>query len=177
MVAIRDISTGKEFECAPGNVNPRPRISDALDPSTTLMVDDCAVSNSILLVEDDDDDVFLIKRALERVARQNALNLKVTHKSNGLEALAALEGRETPDDLPDTIVVDINMPLMDGMTFLHWLRGEPNFKFLHVAVLTTSTELATRAAALGAGADRVYVKPNNFPEMLDIASEMLTNRR
>jgi CheY-like chemotaxis protein len=132
---------------------------------------------SILLAEDDKDDAFLIKRALERVAKQSGVILKVTHKTDGLEALAALQGCETPDELPDTIVVDVNMPRMDGITFLHWLRGEPHFKFLHVAVLTTSAELTTRAAALSAGADRFFVKPNHFHEMLTIASEILTDRR
>ena len=139
---------------------------DALKPSTAVMVGDCAVRKSILLVDDDAADAFLINRALERVARQSALTLKVTYKTDGLAALAALEGCETPDDLPDTIVTDINMPHMDGMTFLHWLRGEPNYKFLYVAVLTTSTELTTRTAALSAGADRVFAKPNIFVRCL-----------
>ena len=155
----------------------RQAIPKELEPSTTRRVGDCAVRSSILLVEDDDADAFLTKRALECVARQSALTLKVTHKRDGLEALAALEGCETPDDLPDTIVTDINMPHMDGITFLHWLRVAPNFKFLHVAVLTTSAELATRVAALSAGADRVFVKPNNFFEMLAIASAILNGRR
>ena len=129
--------------------------------------------NSILLVEDDEDDALLFKRALEVVMRRSALILEVIRKRNGLEALVALERCKIPDDLPDAIVVDINMPIMDGMTFLRGLRGEPNFEFLRVAVLTTSTDLTTCVAALDAGADRVFVKPNSFREMLTIASEIL----
>jgi len=129
--------------------------------------------NSILLVEDDEDDALLFKRALEVVMKRSALVPGVTRKRNGLEARVALERCKKPDDLPDGIVVDINMPLMDGMSFLRWFRGEPNFERLQVAVLTTSTELTTRVAALDAGADRVFVKPNSFREMLTIASEIL----
>jgi len=131
------------------------------------------MKNSILLVEDDEADALLFKRALEVVMKRGAITREVIRERNGLEALVALERCKIPEDLPDTIVVDINMPIMDGITFLRRLRGEPNLEFLHVAVLTTSSDSTTRVAALDAGADRVFVKPNSFREILTIASEIL----
>jgi CheY-like chemotaxis protein len=128
---------------------------------------------TILLLEDDEADAFLIQRALDGVAKQCAITISVTHRMDGIEGLAALREHELPNDIPDTIVLDLNMPRMDGMHFLRSLRSDPTYKYLHAAVLTTSTEKTMHALALSAGADRVFIKPSSIREMATLASEIL----
>jgi CheY-like chemotaxis protein len=132
------------------------------------------VSCKILVVEDDRDDALLLRRALEGAARRRAVALAVEHSANGFEGIATVGRSDLIDALPDAVVVDLNMPIMDGMAFLRSLRGALQLDHLHAAVLTTSTERAIHEAASCAGADSVFVKPDTFVEFLTIAEEILT---
>jgi CheY-like chemotaxis protein len=132
--------------------------------------------HTILLVDDDEADAYLFKRAVEDVAKQSGVCVNITHMMHGCEGCEALK-RGIFADLPDTIVVDLNMPVMNGVAFVRWLRSQPNLKNLHAAVWTTSTESTIHAAALDAGADRVFVKPNSLRAMTTLASEILTRPR
>lgn len=91
---------------------------------------------SILLVEDDD----VAVEAAIRNLKQTSVDFKVHVAANGLEALRALrgEGRDVP--LPSKLVVllDLNMPVMNGFEFLESLRSDPVLKSTVVFVLTTS---------------------------------------
>lgn len=128
----------------------------------------------ILLIEDDRDDVFLLKRALEGVARRRAVPLAIHYSGNGFEGLSNVGRRDLLDDLPDVVVLDLNMPVMDGMAFLRTLRTEFSLGGIHAVVLTTSGEKAVHDAAFRAGADRVFVKPNTFGELVTIAEKIVT---
>jgi CheY-like chemotaxis protein len=85
-----------------------------------------------LLVEDDLIDVMTVKRALKEL--QVANPLRVTH--NGEEALAYL--RSAGHTLPGLILLDLNMPRMDGRTALVQLKQDPTLKRIPVIALTTS---------------------------------------
>ncbi len=90
----------------------------------------------ILLVEDDPSDVLLTKKALDRAKLYNSLS--VVH--DGVEALAFLR-REDPfanSPRPDLILLDLNMPRMDGRELLRNLKNDPDFRRIPVVVLTTS---------------------------------------
>jgi CheY-like chemotaxis protein len=90
---------------------------------------------NILLVEDDEVDVMTVKRAF---AKNNISNpLFVAH--NGLEALELLR----KDNLPPRrrlILLDVNMPKMNGIEFLRELRADPNLQQFSVVMMTTSNE-------------------------------------
>jgi CheY-like chemotaxis protein len=129
--------------------------------------------HTILLVDDDEADAYLFRRALEDVAAQSGVCVNLTHLTHGREGCEALKRGGRFTELPDTIVVDLNMPVMNGIAFVRWLRSQPDLKSLHTAVWTTSTESTIHAAALDAGADRVFVKPNTLRAMAAIASEIL----
>jgi CheY-like chemotaxis protein len=132
---------------------------------------------TILLLEDDEADAFLFKRALDGVAKQRAISINITHKTDGLAGINALKRGEMGPDLPNIIIIDLNMPVVDGMKFLRLLRAEPNYKSLRAVVLTTSTEVTIHSAAISAGADRVFVKPSSIREMVTIAGEILSGWR
>lgn len=92
---------------------------------------------SILIVDDDQVDMRAIKRGLEK---QKIVNPVFTAR-DGVEALQILRGQDGHEKLsrPYLILLDLNMPRMNGMEFLHVLRGDPDLSDSIVFVLTTSS--------------------------------------
>jgi len=127
----------------------------------------------ILVLEDDNDDVLLLKRALQAVAKRRNLPLAIQHSCNGFEGLSYIGRSDMLSALPDVVLVDLNMPTMDGMSFLQSLRGPFGMKAVYAAVLTTSAEPIIHDAALRAGADRVFAKPDTFPELVNIVEQVV----
>ncbi len=93
-------------------------------------------STNILLVEDDEIDAESMRRALKKLNIENPL----THARDGLEALDFLRGKEGCKHVvsPYLILLDINMPKMNGIEFLEELRSDDVHKSAVVFVLTTS---------------------------------------
>lgn len=90
----------------------------------------------ILLVEDDAGDVLLTQRALSQGNVRNNLRLA----KDGVEALEVLrrEGKFADAPRPDLILLDLNMPRMDGRQFLEEVKADPRFIAIPIVVLTTS---------------------------------------
>ncbi|MDI9847271.1 response regulator [Rhodoblastus sp. 17X3] len=127
----------------------------------------------VLIIEDDQDDAFLIRRALNAAAAERNLTLGVTHAVNGLDALGSVARSDVLNRLPHVIIVDLNMPLVDGDRFLSALREDLQLGGTPAAVLTTSTEKPVHAKALASGADAVFCKPNTQEELVEIARRIL----
>lgn len=92
----------------------------------------------VLLVEDDESDIFTMQRSFEKFGIQFPLLVA----RNGLEALNKLLGTEGElklDPLPKFIILDINMPKMNGIEFLTELRKNENFNSILVFIYTTSS--------------------------------------
>lgn len=91
---------------------------------------------NILLVEDDDVDARAIKRAF---AKQKIIN-HIVHARDGIEALSILRGEDAENQVhaPYILLVDINMPRMDGIEFVRTIRKDPKLNNSVVFILTTS---------------------------------------
>jgi CheY-like chemotaxis protein len=91
---------------------------------------------TILMVEDDDIDAMTIKRAFKKLKLLNPLIRAV----DGLDALEYLRGSNEKDmvERPYVLLLDINMPRMNGLELLTEIRNDPNLKDIPVFVLTTS---------------------------------------
>lgn len=90
---------------------------------------------SIMLVEDDEVDVMNIKRAFKKNNITNPLYIA----GNGLEALEMLRNSGTEEmPAPKIILLDLNMPKMNGIEFLKELRKDPHLHHISVFVMTTS---------------------------------------
>ena len=115
---------------------------------------------SILLVEDDQMDVMNVQRELRR---QN-INVPITHARNGREALKMLrgEGSEPKIQLPDVVMLDINMPRMNGLELLEVLRSDPEFVGLNVFIMTTSDLESDRLKAQELAVSGYIIKPLSF---------------
>jgi CheY-like chemotaxis protein len=109
----------------------------------------------ILLVEDNADDVTLTRRALERAKVRN----QVWAVSDGAAALAFLRGQPPHQGAPrpDLVLLDLNLPGLDGRDVLLRIREDPELRKLAVVVLTASEQEREHLAALAA--DAFLTKP------------------
>jgi len=126
-----------------------------------------------MLVEDDPDDVYLFERALDQVKAGIGRDIVLERAGDGLDAASQISIEDLTNRLPDVVVLDLNMPRLDGIKFLRALRGTFELSGLPVVVLTTSTAKPTHDEALKAGADTVFVKPDNADALLAIAAEII----
>lgn len=115
----------------------------------------------ILLIEDDELDVISVQRALNKLD----VNHELLTAYNGIEALELLlgkSGNHVMDPLPDIILLDINMPKMNGVEFLKVLRNTRELKHIKVFVMTTSLQEFDRKATASLGVSKYLTKPLNF---------------
>lgn len=114
---------------------------------------------TILLIEDDLIEVMKVKRTI------SSFNLphKILEAKNGDEALKYLK---SDHPLPDILLLDLNMPKISGIEFLHILKDDPLLKYLPAIVLTTSANEKDILACYQIGIAGYMVKPFNFDEYL-----------
>ena len=112
---------------------------------------------NILLVEDDEVDVLLVKRAFAEARVTNTLEVV----NDGIAALAYLR---SPDNRNDRriVLLDLNMPRMNGLEFLREVRGDEQLKHTTVIVMTTSSEDKDRIEAYQLNVSGYVVKPLTF---------------
>ena len=115
----------------------------------------------ILLVEDSADDAALTLRALKRAKLQN----HVWTVSDGLDALAFLRGDPPHQGAPrpDLVLLDLNLPKLDGRDVLLRIREDQRLHTIPVVVLTASEQEHERLAAIGA--DAFLTKPVDFERL------------
>lgn len=119
---------------------------------------------TILHIEDDKVDSMVIKRAIGKLV--SPYNIESAH--NGLDALMLLRGlSDIKIKRPDIILLDINMPLMNGLEFLKELREDPELKDIHVCVLTTSEDETDVKTAYEYNVAGYFIKPLNISDFDD----------
>ncbi|HPD65098.1 MAG TPA: response regulator [Bacteroidia bacterium] len=119
---------------------------------------------SIMLVEDDMVDQMNVQRAFKKNNMQNPLIIA----NNGLEALNMLRGNggEKINPLPKIILLDINMPKMNGIEFLREIRKDEELKSIPVFIMTTSNEDSDRINAYNLNVAGYILKPLNFEKFV-----------
>ncbi len=124
---------------------------------------------NILLVEDDSVDVMNVQRAFKKNNIQNPLYLA----KNGLEGLAMLRGTDGQEMIrprPQIIMLDLNMPQMNGLEFLKELRSDPELKSISVFVMTTSKDDKDRFEAYNLNVAGYIIKPVSFEKFVEAVS-------
>jgi len=112
---------------------------------------------NILLVEDDELDIISVKRSLKKLDKGYELHTAY----NGKEALNLLERNEDPVR-PDVILLDLNMPKMNGIEFLRVLRRTDKLRSIKVFIMTTSAENSDRTMTEQLGVSGFIIKPLNY---------------
>lgn len=122
---------------------------------------------NILLVEDDEIDVMNVQRAF---AKNNIVN-PLFYAKNGIEAFAMLRGTELPPR-NRLVLLDLNMPKMNGIEFLTQLRADPALASTSVVVLTTSNEARDRFDAYKLNVAGYLTKPVTFSSFVDLMAAL-----
>ena len=120
-------------------------------------------THTILLVEDNPNDVLFVGLPFKRLGLKHRLIVV----ADGIEAQQYLQGDRQYSDRsrfpwPSLILLDLDMPRMDGFQLLEWLRQQPSLCHLPVIVLTTSTYSPDVTRAYQVGANSFLVKPLDF---------------
>lgn len=118
----------------------------------------------ILLVEDNVDDVELTRLALE----QNKIPNMLVVAKDGAEAMQLLSAESLAEygDLPAVILLDLNLPKLDGMEVLRLIREDPRIRFIPIVILTSSEEDRDLIHTYELGANSYIKKPVDFAEFL-----------
>jgi len=121
------------------------------------------MAKTILIVDDSSSMRTVVRLTLTRAGYD------VLEASDGQEGLAALEKAAKVH----LIVSDVNMPNMDGITFLSRIKAQPKHKFTPVVMLTTEGQAAIKDQGRAGGAKAWIVKPFNPPQLLDAVSKLI----
>ncbi|UYZ63283.1 response regulator [Hymenobacter weizhouensis] len=115
---------------------------------------------SILLVEDDQMDIMNVQREL----RKHNISAPLHVARNGREALNLLRGENGEDRIPkpSVVMLDLNMPRMNGLELLDTLRSDPEFVGLNVFITTTSDLETDRLKAQDLAVSGYIIKPLSF---------------
>jgi CheY-like chemotaxis protein len=120
----------------------------------------------ILLMEDDPGDVELIREAL----RDSKLRLAIEHVPNGEEGMRYLrrEAPYTKAGRPDIVLLDLNMPRMDGREVLEAVKGDRGLRSIPVIILTTSDAETDILASYDQGANCYLKKPLGLSDFFHV---------
>ncbi len=116
----------------------------------------------ILLVEDDKVDTMTVIRALKEIHVTNPL----VHLENGEEAVNYL--REPASEKPCIILLDLNMPIMNGIEFLQVVKNDGQLKRIPVVVLTTSEEQQDKVNSFNMGVAGYMAKPVDYRQFVEV---------
>lgn len=119
-------------------------------------------NSPILLIEDDKVDIRLLQRAFKELQVSNPLLVA----GNGEEALAWL--CNPANDLPGLVLLDLNMPCMNGLEFLAHIRAHQVLRSLSVVVMTTSNQEQDRQQAFDMAIAGYMIKPMQYSELVTL---------
>jgi len=124
----------------------------------------------IFLAEDNTADVFLLKEALE----SHGIEHEIDRCVDGEECVGRLT-REAATLQPDLIIVDLNLPRVDGLEVLKTVRAKSQFDGVPVMVLTSSQSPRDRQNAYDSGADAFVSKPPRLDDFLEIVGRSISS--
>lgn len=119
-------------------------------------------SKPILLVEDDQVDAMTVKRALKELHVLNSVDTV----ENGEDALSFL--KDPKNERPGIILLDLNMPRMNGIEFLTIAKQDRDLKRIPVVVLTTSREEQDKVDSFNLGVAGYMIKPVDYGQFVEV---------
>ncbi|MET0789010.1 MAG: response regulator [Cellulomonas sp.] len=132
-------------------------------PTSTKIID-------VLLVEDDPGDVLMTREAFE----DNKLRNRLSVVSDGVSALEFLrkEGEHVGAPTPDLILLDLNLPRMDGREVLQALKEDAGLRSIPVVVLTTSEAEEDVVRSYSLHANAYVTKPVDFDRFIEVVRQI-----
>ena len=124
----------------------------------------------IFVADDDHDDQHLIKEALTIPS----MSTEVVPLYNGAQLLNSLSDCKESESKPDIIILDLNMPVMDGLTALIKLKRLADCADIPVYILSTSKHDSDKKACELMGAKQFFTKPTSFNQLKLVAHQILS---
>lgn len=124
-------------------------------------------NDTILLVDDSENDLILMRRAFQKAE----FNIPLQEVHDGEEAIAYLKGEGLYSDrrrfpLPVVMMLDLNMPRLNGFDVLAWVQTQPALKHLSVIILTASIRMEDVEESFDLGAHSFLVKPASMEKLV-----------
>jgi CheY-like chemotaxis protein len=123
---------------------------------------------TILLVDDDPDDLFILSDAIRTLDH----SCEIIEAYDGDAALLLLDELGKRDVVPDLIVVDINMPVLDGRELLKLLKTNDDYKEVPVVMYTTSSNVFDRLHCEQYQVE-LFIKPSTLESIMQVVGQML----
>ncbi|EAS20797.1 response regulator [Nonlabens mediterrranea] len=121
----------------------------------------------VLLIEDDTIEVMKMHRALSTLKEDHT----IIEANNGEVALSILKQK---DQLPDIILLDLNMPKINGIEFLSILKKDDRLKYIPTIILTTSNNQRDLLACYNLGIAGYVLKPLKYEEYVEKISRLMS---
>ena len=121
----------------------------------------------IMLIEDDMIEVMKLNRTISKLG----LKHKIIEANNGEEALILLSEK---DNLPDIILLDLNMPKINGIEFLNILKNDDSLKYIPTVILTTSNNHKDLLECYKIGVSGYVLKPLKYETYVDKIEKLLS---
>jgi two-component system cell cycle response regulator DivK len=120
----------------------------------------------ILYVEDNEDNVYMLKMRLELIE-----GFEISVATDGAEAISAVTA-----DSPDIILMDLNVPVINGWEATRQLKADPKTAGIPVIALSAHAMAGDRERALAAGCDDFDTKPIDFDRLLDKMKRLVSHQ-
>lgn len=125
--------------------------------------------HTILWADDDSDDLHIVKEVIDRIDPRH----QMLEANNGKQALDYLHSVEFPEQLPCLVVLDINMPILNGKDALVLIKNNRRFDGVAVVVFTTSSNEKDRQFCRQFGVE-MFSKPHTYSEFEEMVGKLLT---
>jgi CheY-like chemotaxis protein len=127
------------------------------------------MTRKILLADDDGDDRLIFTQVFELLGSDKA---KLSIVENGLEVIDFLE-KIAEEELPDLIILDHNMPKMNGKQALHYIKNNERYRNIHVIIYSTYNDSPFVEECGKLGAASIEVKPSSYEEYVSMVQRFL----
>jgi CheY-like chemotaxis protein len=124
---------------------------------------------SILCVDDDQDDLIMLREVIQEMGRP----YKIIEAFDGLIALDVLKKMQTEGNLPCLIVLDINMPRMDGKQTLVAIQNDPVLATIPIVVFSTSSSAMDKTFCAAKKVEMI-TKPFDYTTLYTVANQLLS---
>lgn len=127
----------------------------------------------MLHVEDEEAVAYLFRAAVQEAG----IGIETQRVTNGEEALKFLRNADPYENAvsPDLVVLDLNLPRVDGWAVLNEMQADTNLRSIPVAILSTTGSASDKRRAIAAGARRYLTKPETFEGLIDIVRSIYSD--
>ena len=126
---------------------------------------------NILLVEDNDGDILLTREALEE--EDNSIKLNIVQDGEAAIDFINKSGKYKESEKPDFIILDINLPKLNGHEVLKYLKSEEEFRSIPVIILTTSSAKKDVVSAYNNFVNSYVIKSGDYEDYLIAIKDIL----